>query len=133
MSALILRAYYRQLTGQDIGIDRQVEDVQLFYTNANNPEWIKTQNELYWTNYMKKFNLGDTLATHIYYNRNWLGMPKNNVIIEAVILEKKDNELKINIVSFGGEDEKKTVFDEIKCKEGDCWVNPHDWKPRQKQ
>lgn len=133
MSGLILRSYYRKLTGQDSAVEQQIKDVHQFYINMNNPEWRKKQSEEYWTNYMKQFNIGDTLTNHIYYNRNWLGDPKKNVMIEAIILEKKDRELKIDIVNFGGETERKLVYDEIKCKDGECWVNPYNWKQKMKQ
>jgi hypothetical protein len=82
---------------------------------------------------MKGFNVGDTLTNHIYYKRNWLGEPKKNTIIESVILEKKDQQLRINIISFGGETEKNLVYEEINCEDGDCWINPHQWEQKVKQ
>lgn len=133
MSGLILRSYYRKLKGQDLAVDQQIKDVHQFYININNPEWRKKQDEDYWTNYMKGFNLGDTLTRHIYYNRNWLGDPKKNVMIEAIILDKKDRQLKLSIISFGGETEKNLVYEEINCKDGDCWIDPYQWKQKTKQ
>jgi hypothetical protein len=128
MSLFLLRSYYRKLTGQDLATEQQIKDVHQYYSNMNNPEWRKQQAEIYWTNLMQQFNIGDTLVRHIYYKRNWLGDPKQNTIIKCVVIEKKEHQLKLNVVNFGGEAEKNLVFEEINCKEGDCWVDAHNWK-----
>ncbi len=128
MSVLILRSYYRKLKGHDLAVEQQIKDIYQFYSNVNNPEWIKKQDEDYWTTYMKAFNVGDTLTNHIYYKRNWLGDPKKNTIIESVIVDKKDRQLKIRIVNFGGEIERTLVFSEIRCEDGDCWIDPKQWE-----
>ena len=130
MSGLILRSYYRRLKGQDLAVDQQIKDVHQLYINMNNPEWREKQNENHWASYMKIFNIGDTLTNHIYYKRNWLGDPKKNTIIESVIIEKKDRQLKINVVNFGAETERNLVYEEIGCKEGDCWIDPNQWKQK---
>ncbi len=133
MSGLILCSYYRKLKGQDLAIDQQIKDVHQFYSNWNNPEWRKKQKEDFCMSYLNGFNVGDTLTRLIHYGHNWLGEPKKNIMIEAVILDKKDLQLKLDIISFGGERHKKMAFEKIKCQDGNCWIDPYLWKHKTKQ
>jgi hypothetical protein len=132
MSSLILRSYHRKLKGQDLGVKQQINNAQQFYIQMNDSEWRKKQNQDYVINYMKEFNVGDTLTKHIYYKRNWLGEPKKNIIIESVVVEKGNLQLKINIVNFGGEIDRSLVYKEIMCKDGECWIDPYQWKQKVK-
>ena len=79
---------------------------------------------------MIKFEIGDTLTNHIYYDRNWLGEPRKNAVILATIIDKSDRQLKINIVSFDNEVDKKMIYKEIGCESNDCWINPFWWKKK---
>jgi hypothetical protein len=51
-------------------------------------------------------------------------------VILATIADKSDRQLKINIISFGGETDKKLIYQEIECESSDCWINPHWWKKK---
>jgi len=128
MSGVILRSFHRQLSGVDINLDQQIKDVHQWYANMNNPEWRAEQNSIYWADFMTKFEIGDTLTKRVYYNRNWLGEPRKNVAVEAIITDKSERQLKINIISFGGELNENLIYQEIGCNSSDCWVNPHSWK-----
>ena len=130
MSGVILRSFHRQLNDIDINVDQQIKDIHQWYVNMNNPEWRAKQDSISWTNYMTKFAIGDTLTNHVYYDRNWLGEPRKNAVILATITEKSDRQVKINIISFGGETDKKLIYQEIKCESSDCWINPYWWKKK---
>ena len=94
----------------------------------NNPKWRAEQDSIAWANYMKQFSIGDTLAQHIYYDRNWLGEPRKDNIILAKIIDKNDKQLKIEVISFGKETNKTLIYEEIECKTGNCWISPYFWK-----
>lgn len=128
MSGVILRSFYRQLNNVDINLDQQIKDIHQWHVNMNNPEWRAKQDSISWTNYMATFEMGDTLTNHVYYDRNWLGEPRKNAVILATVADKSDRQLKINIISFGGETDEKLIYQEIKCESSDCWINPHMWK-----
>jgi hypothetical protein len=128
MSGVILRSFHRQLSGVDINLDQQIQDIYQWYANMNNLEWRAEQDSIYWANFMIKFEVGDTLTRNVYYNRNWLGESRNNVVVHAIITGKSDNKLQISIISFGGELNENLIYKEIGCDSSDCWVNPHSWK-----
>jgi hypothetical protein len=130
MSGVILRSLHRQLNNIDINFDQQIKDIHQWHVNMNNPEWRAKQDSISWTNYMTKFEIGDTLKNHVYYDRNWLGEPRKNAVILATIADKSDIQLKINIISFGEETDEKLIYQEIKCESSDCWINPHYWKKK---
>lgn len=130
MSGVILRSFHRQLNNIDINLDQQIKDIHQWYVNMNNPEWRAKQDSISWTNYMTKFEIGDTLTNHVYYDRNWLGEPRKNVVVIATIIDKSDRQLKINIISFGGETDEKLIYQEIKCESSACWVNPYWWEKK---
>ena len=128
MSSLILRSFYRKLQNKDLQVDQQIKEIHQFYINMNNPEWRKQQDSISWINIMKKYTIGDTLTNHVYYDRNWLGEPKHNTVITAIISDKANRQVKINILSFGKEANKDLILKEIDCVSGDCWVNPNWWR-----
>lgn len=128
MSGVILRSYYRKLNGLDINLEQQIKDIHQWYVNMNNPEWRAEQDSIAWVNHMSKFNIGDTIAQHIYYERNWLGEPRKDNVILAEITDKNEKQIKIEIVSFGEETEKQLVYEEIECDSTDCWISPYFWK-----
>ena len=127
MSGVILRSFHRQLSGVDLNLDQQIKDVHQWYVNMNNPVWRAEQDSIYWANFMAKLAVGDTLTRSVYYNRNWLGESRNNVAVEAIITDKSERQLKISIISFGGEPNESLIYQEIGCDSSDCWINPHSW------
>lgn len=134
MSALILRSFYRKLTEQVIDIEGQVADCHQYWKNVNNPQWRKEQEEKYWTEYIGRFNLGDTLVRHVYYDRNWLGSPRKNTEIEAIIKNKKERQLQIEIVSFGNENNFEVIYNEIDCSADSSWIVPNNlWKIKENE
>jgi hypothetical protein len=128
MSGLILRSFHRQLNNIDINLEQQIKDIHQWYVNMNNPEWRAEQDSISWANFMTKFKIGDTLTKHVYYDRNWLGEPRKDALILATIADKSDRQLKINIISFGGEINKELIYQAVKCESSDCWINPYLWK-----
>ena len=128
MSGVILRSFHRQLSGIDINLDQQIKDIHQWYVNMNNPEWRAEQDSIYWANFMAKFEVGDTLTRTVYYNRNWLGESRNNVVVRAIITDKSDRKLQISIISFGGELNENLIYQEIGCDSSDCWINPFSWR-----
>jgi len=133
MSEVILRSFHRQLNNIDVNIEQQIKDIQQWYVNMNNLEWRAKQDSISWANYMTKFEIGDTLTNQVYYDRNWLGEPRKNAVILVTIANKSDRQLKINIISFGGETDEKLIYQEIKCESADCWINPYLWKKQNDQ
>lgn len=129
MSGIILRSYHRKLNGLELRVKEQVDEINQFYKNMNDPEWRK-QNEInFWKELMATYNVGDTLTNHIYYDRNkWNGNPRRNTVLTAVLVDKRERELKLDLISFGTEMDSTIVFKEIGCTAGDCWVNPRDWR-----
>ena len=113
MSGVILRSFYRQLNSIDIDFDQQIKNIHQWYVNMNNPAWRAIQDSISWANYMTKFEIGDTLTKHVYYNRNWLGEPRKNTVILAIITGKSHRQLKINVISFGGKTDEKNRFEII--------------------
>ena len=128
MSGVILRSFHRQLNGIDINFDQQIKDIYQWYANMNNPEWRAKQDSISWANFLVKFEVGDTLTKNVYYNRNWLGKPRNNVVVHAIITDKSDKKIRIGIISFGGESNENLICKEIGCDLSDCWINPYSWK-----
>ena len=128
MSSAILCSYHRKLNNKEIDFEQQIKDIHQRYINMNNPKWRAQQDSIYWANYMNIFQIGDTLTRRIYYDRNWLGNPRKNTIIEAQIIDKSKRQLKINIISFGTEENEEVVYNEIRCVSGDCWINPSMWR-----
>lgn len=130
MSGVILRSYYRKLNNTEIQLDQQIEDIHQWYVNINNPTWRAKQDSISWSNYMQKFEIGDTLTDHVYYDRNWLGKPRKNTIVQAKVIDKSDRQLKVDIISFGTETDKALIYEEIKCDLMNCWTNPYLWKKK---
>ncbi|TLX72401.1 hypothetical protein E9993_17855 [Labilibacter sediminis] len=128
MSGVILRSYHRKLKGNDVDLEQQIKDIHQWYVNMNDPKWRAEQDSIAWANHMKQFNIGDTIAQHIYYERNWLGEPRKDNIIIAEIIDKTEKKIKIDIVSFGEETERNLVYEEIECDSIDCWISPYFWK-----
>ena len=128
MSGVILRSFHRKLSGIDINLDQQIKDIYQWYANMNNPEWRAEQDSISWANFMVKFEIGDTLTRRVYYNRNWLGESRNNAVVRAVVTDKSDRKLQINVISFGGELNENLIYKEIGCDLSDCWINPYSWK-----
>lgn len=133
MSIVILRSFHRQLSNVDINLNQQIKDIHQRYVNMNNPEWRAKQDSILWASYMTKFEIGDTLTNHVYYDRNWLGEPRRNAVILATIVDKSDRQLKIRVVSFGGEADENLIYQEIRCESSDCWINPHWWEKKNSQ
>lgn len=128
MSSLILRSFHRQLNHIDINLDQQIKDIQQWHINMNNPEWRAKQDSISWTNYMAKFEIGDTLTKYVYYDRNWLGEPRKNAVILATITDKSDKQLKIDIISFGNEPDTGLIYQAVNCEPLNCWINPNLWR-----
>jgi len=129
MSGVILRSYHRKLNGIEINLDQQIKDVHQWYVNMNDPKWRAEQDSIKWAEYMTRFEIGDTLTDHVYYDRNWLGEPRKNAVLLATVIEKSDRQLKIELISFGdGINDKPLIYEEIKCDSTDCWINPYWWK-----
>jgi len=128
MSVVILRSFHRQLNNVDINLDQQIKDIHQWHINMNNPEWRAEQDSISWSNYMAKFEIGDTLTRHLYYDRNWLGEPRKNSVILATITDKSDRQLKINLISFDNEQNKNLIYQELNCEPLNCWVEPNQWR-----
>ena len=129
MSGVILRSYHRKLNGFDINLDQQIKDIHQWYVNMNDPKWRAEQDSIKWAEYMIRFEIGDTLTDHVYYDRNWLGEPRKNAVLLATVIEKSDRQLKIKLISFGdGINDRPLIYEEIKCDSTDCWINPYWWK-----
>jgi len=131
MSGVILRSYYRKLIGSDLRVKEQVDEINQFYKNMDDPEWRKQNDINFWTELMATYHVGDTLTNHIYYDRHkWSGNPRKNTVLTAVLVDKRERELKLDFVAFGTETDTALVFKEIACTSGDCWVNPRDWRKK---
>jgi hypothetical protein len=128
MSEVILRSFYRQLNHLEINLNQQLEDIHQWYVNMNDPKWRLEQDSIVWANQMKEFNIDDTIAQHVYYDRNWLGETRKDNVILAKVIEKSEKQLKIEIISFGTESNKDVIFKEIECQSGNCWITPYFWK-----
>ena len=127
MSSVILCSYYRKTHNIDLNVEQQIEEIHQFYVNINNPEWRRVQDSITRVNYMKSFELGDTLKKHLYYDRNWLGEPRKNTEVLAKIVDKSDSLLKIEVISFGTESNHGLVFEQMECDSTDSWIYPYFW------
>jgi hypothetical protein len=94
----------------------------------NNPEWRAKQDSLYYLNLMTNYNLNDTLYRQFLYDRNWLGEARKNEIISVKIVDKSDRKLKVEVISFGAENDKMLIFEQLDCDSNDCWIDPHWWQ-----
>ncbi|HSV75736.1 MAG TPA: DUF6794 domain-containing protein [Bacteroidales bacterium] len=131
ISAIILRSFFRQLNDIEINLDQQIKDIRQWHLNMRDPEWRAQQESIALANFMAQYVIGDTLARHIFYDRNWLGNPRKNTVVLAQIVEKSEWQLKINIVCYGGEEDKNLIYQEIDCKKGDCWIYPIFWNRKE--
>jgi hypothetical protein len=130
MSSVILRSFYRKLNNKEILLPQQIKDVNQFYINMNNPIWRAKQDSINWKIYMQKFQIGDTVYSDVYYDRNWLGKPRANSLVKAIVIEKSFNRLKIEIYTYGADFDQDIIKKEIKCDSSICWINPYLWKKR---
>ena len=131
MSSVILQSFYRKLTNKKILLEQQIEDIYQWYENIDNPEWIAKQDSISWAKFMTQFEIGDTLSNTVYYDRDWLGKPRKNVVVLAEVIEIADRSLKIDLISFGGETNKALIYNEIQIDSTDCWLKPsliYQWK-----
>ena len=127
MSSFILRSYHRHLTKKDLKIQEQLNNIYQFHLNMNDTNYIKEQNKLFWSKIISQFSIGDTLSYHLYYDRNWLGTPRKNTIIKGVVLDKSDNQIKINLFNYGDEQKERLIFEELNCDSSITWINPMRW------
>jgi hypothetical protein len=128
MSGVILVSYHRKLTRREIDLKGQVNEINQYYENLKNPEWVKQQETNWWTKFMESYSVGDTVTTKAYFDRNLVGVAKKNTLVQAEILEKSERLIKIRIFSFGTGLSIKEVLKEVQCADSTCWTDPRKWR-----